>query len=113
MGFKTNGLQARAVKRRSLSQNQVAAKERLRLDRVANAEARLEREIEDAEQWAKDNPTPKLPPPAKLRIEIPGLPTKVISVRRWDDGKILAGNKITTAKALGRKIGTLLDQFIP
>lgn len=113
MGFKTKGLQARAVKRRSLSRNQVAAKERLRLERIANADARMEREIEQADQWARDNPIPKLPPSAKVRIEIPGLPSKVISVRRWSYGKVLTGNRETTAKALGRKIGTLLDQFLP
>jgi hypothetical protein len=113
MGFKTRGLQARAVKRRTLSRNQVAAKERLRLERLASAEARMEREIAGAEEWARRNPIPKLPPGAKIRIEIPGLPTKTISVRRWPDGRILAGNRETTAKQLGRKIGMLLDQFLP
>ncbi len=112
MGFKTRGLQARAVKRRSLSRNHVAAKERLRQQRLAAAEARMEREIAEAEEWEQNNPPPKLPPAAKLRIEIPGLPTKVITVRRWPDGKILAGNKVTTAKAFGRKLGMLLDQFL-
>lgn len=112
MSFKTKGLQARAVKRRSLSSNQVAAKERLRLERIANVETRMEREIAEADQWAKDNPIPKLPPATKIRIEIPGLPAKIISVRRWPDEKILAGNKITTAKAFGRKLGMLLDQFL-
>lgn len=112
MGFKTNGLQARAVKRRSLSKNQVAAKERLRLQRLASAEARMECEIAEAEQWVKDNPPPKLPPAAKIRIEIPGLPAKVITVRRWQDGSVLAGGRVTTAKALGRKLGMLLDQFL-
>jgi hypothetical protein len=113
MGFKTNGLQARTVKRRALSRNQVAAKERLRLERLASAEARIEREIAEAEEWAKRNPPSKLPPSAKIRIEIPGLPTKTITVRRWPDGRILAGNRETTAKQLGRKIGMLLDQFLP
>ena len=83
------------------------------MERVANAGARLEREIAEAEQWAKDNPPPKLPRAAKIRIEIPGLPTKAIAVRRWPDGKILAGNRITTAKQLGRKIGMLLENFLP
>ena len=113
MSLKTKGLQARAVKRRSLSRNQVAAKERLRVERLATAEARLEREITDAQQWERDNPAPKLPPATKIRIEIPGLPVKTITVRRWPDGKILAGNQITTAKALGRKLGMLIDQFLP
>jgi hypothetical protein len=112
MGLKRNGLQARAVKRRSLSRNQVAAKERLRLERAANIDARMEREIAEAEEWAKRNPTPKLLPAAKIRIEIPGMPAKVINICRWPDGKILAGDKITTPKALGRKLGMLLDQFI-
>lgn len=112
MGFKTKGLQARAVKRRTLSRNQVATKERLRLERRANAEARMEREIAEAEEWARNNPVPKLPPAAKIRIEIPGMPAKVITVRRWPDGKILAGNRITTAKQLGRQLGVLLDQFL-
>jgi len=113
MSLKTKGLQARAVKRRNLSRNQVAAKERLRVERLATAEARLEREITDAQQWERDNPAPKLPPATKIRIEIPGLPVKTITVRRWPDGKILAGNQITTAKALGRKLGMLIDQFLP
>jgi len=113
MGFKTKGLQARAVKRRTLSRNQVAAKDRLRMQRAVDTEARMEREVTEAEQWAKCNPVPKLPTAAKIRIEIPGLPVKVITVRRWPDGKILAGNRETTAKALGRKIGMLLDQFLP
>jgi hypothetical protein len=112
MGFKTRGLQARAIKRRSLSRNQVAAKERIRQQRAADAEARMEREIAEAEKWGKSNPPPKLPPAAKIRIEIPGLPTKVITVRRWADGKILSGNQETTAKQLGRKLGKLLDQFL-
>ena len=112
MGFKTRGLQARAVKRRALSRNQVAAKERMRLERLASAEARMEREIADAEEWERRNPIAKLPPGAKIRIEIPGLPTKTISVRRWRDGRILAGNRETTAKAFGRKLGMLLDQFL-
>lgn len=112
MGFKTRGLQARAVERRSLSRNQLAAKERLRLERLADAEARMEREIAEAEQWFKQNPVPKLPPAAKIRIEIPGMPVKVITVRRWQDGKILAGNRETTAKQLGRQLGVLLDQFL-
>ncbi len=112
MSFKISGFRSRAVKRRSLSRNQVAVKERLRLERAANAEARMEREIAEAEEWARRNPAPKLPSPAKIRIEIPGLPTKVITVRRWPDGKILAGNQITTAKAFGRKLGVLLDQFL-
>jgi hypothetical protein len=113
MGLNRKGLQARAVKRRSLSRNQVAAKERLRVERLATAEARLEREITDAQQWERDNPAPKLPPATKIRIEIPALPVKTITVRRWPDGKILAGNQITTAKALGRKLGMLIDQFLP
>ena len=79
---------------------------------LANADARMDREIEQADQWARDNPMPKLPRAAKVRIEIPGLPVKTITVRRWDDGKILAGNQITTAKSFGRKLGMLLDQFI-
>jgi len=83
------------------------------LQRLADAEARLEREIAGADEWARRNPVSKLPPGAKIRIEIPGLPTKVIIVRRWADGKILAGNRETTAKAFGRKLGTLLDQFLP
>jgi hypothetical protein len=112
MGLKRKGLQARAVKRRSLSRNQVAAKERRRLERVANADARMEQEIAEAQEWEKRNPPPKLPPAAKIRIEIPGLPTKVITARRWADGTILAGNKVTTAKQLGRKLGMLLDQFL-
>ena len=112
MGFKTKGLQARTVKRRSLSRNQVAAKERLRLERAAQAEANTDREIAEAEEWGRRNSVPKLPPGAKVRIEIPGLPTKTITVRRWADGKILAGNRETTAKAFGRKLGMLLDQFL-
>lgn len=104
MGLKRKDFEARAVKRRSLSWNQVAAKERLRLG--------VQREIAEADEWARRNPIPKLPPSGKIRIEIPGLPAKVISVRRWPDGKILAGNRETTAKALGRKIGMLLDQFM-
>ena len=112
MSFKIKGFRSRAVKRQSLSRNQVAAKERLRLERAANADARMEREIAEADQWERNNPTPKLPPSTKIRIEIPGLPVKVIAVRRWPDGKILAGNRETTAKALGRKIGMLLDQFL-
>jgi hypothetical protein len=112
MSFKTNGLQARAVKRRQLTRNQVAAKERGRLQRLADAEARLDREIVGVQEWTRRNPIPKLPPAAKIRIEIPGLPTKIITVRRWSDGKILAGSRETTAKALGRKLGTLLDQFL-
>lgn len=113
MGLNHKGLQARAVKRRSLSQNQVAAKERLRVERLAAVDSRMQREIADAEQWERGNPAPKLPPAAKIRIEIPGLPVKTITVRRWPDGKILAGNRVTTAKALGRKLGMLLDQFLP
>lgn len=113
MSFKISGFRSRAVKRRSLSRNQVAAKERLRLERLAEAEFRMEREIAEAEEWARRNHIPKLPPGAKIRIEIPGLPTKTITVRRWADGKILAGNREKTAKQLGRKIGTLLDQFLP
>ena len=113
MGFKTNGLQARAVKRRAMPRKQVAAKERLRIERLASADSRVEREIAEAEEWAKRNPPSKLPPGAKIRIEIPGLPTKTITVRRWFDGRILAGNRETTAKAFGRKIGMLLDQFLP
>jgi len=113
MGLKRKGLQARAVKRITLSQNQVAAKERLRLERLAAVDARMRREIADAEQWARDNPAPKLPHATKLRIEIPGLPVKVLTIRRWPDGKVLASNRVTTAKALGRKIGLLLDQFLP
>jgi len=113
MSFKISGFRSRAVKRRSLSRNQVAAKERLRLERAAKAEVNMEREIAEAEEWARHNPPPKLPPGAKVRIEIPGLPTKTIAVRRWTDGKILAGNSETTAKQLGRKIGMLLDQFLP
>lgn len=112
MGLKVKGLQARAENRRRLSRNQVAVKERLRLDRAAQAEARMDREIAEAKEWAKLNPVPKLPPAAKIRIEIPGLPVKVISLRRWPDGKILAGNRETTAKAFGRKLGMLLDQFL-
>lgn len=112
MGLKRKDFEARAVKRRSLSRNQVAAKDRLRQQRAANADARMEREIADAEQWAKANPAPKLPPAAKIRIEIPGLPAKTITVRRWADGKLLAGNQLTTAKQLGRKLGMLLDQFL-
>lgn len=112
MGLKRKDFEARAVKRHSMSRNQVAAKERLRLERVASAEARMEREIAEADQWAKDNPPPKIPLAAKVRIEIPGLPAKVITVRRWPDGKILAGNRITTPKAFGRKLGMLLDQFL-
>lgn len=110
MGLKVRGLQARADKRRSLSRNQVAAKERIRQQRAADAEARMEREI--AEEWERNNPAPKLPPAAKVRIEIPGLPPLTISLRRWDDGAILAGNRVTTAKQLGRKLGMLLDQFL-
>jgi hypothetical protein len=113
MGLKVRDFEARAEKRRSLSRNQVAAKERLRMERAASAEARMEREIAEADEWARSNPPPKLPPAAKIRIEIPDLPVKTITVRRWPDGKILAGNQETTAKALGRKIGTLLDQFLP
>lgn len=113
MSFKTKGLQARAVKRRSLSRNQAAAKERLRQERLANADARMARDIAEADQWQRDNPTPKLPPATKVRIEIPGLPVKTITIRRWPDGKILAGNRETTAKALGRKIGMILEQFLP
>jgi len=112
MGFKTKGLQARAAKRRQLSRNQVAAKERRRLEQAATAEARMEREIAEAEEWARQNPVPKLPPGAKVLILIPGLPSKTITLRRWADGKILAGNQLTTAKAFGRKLGTLLDQFL-
>ncbi len=112
MSFKISGFRSRAVKRRSLSRNHVAAKERLRQQRLAETEVRMEREITEAEGWGKRNPPPKLPPAAKIRIEIPGLPTKVITVRRWPDGEILAGNKVTTAKAFGRKLGMLLDQFL-
>jgi len=95
-----------------LSRNQVAAKERKRLERMATAEASAEREIAEANEWAKRNPPPKLPPSASIRIIIPGLPTKTIKASRWHDGRILAGNRITTAKQLGRKLGMLLDQFI-
>lgn len=112
MSFKIKGFGSRVVKRKTFSKNQLAAKERLRLERLANAEARMEREIAEAEQWAKGNPAPKLPPAAKIRIEIPGLPVKTITVRRWHDGTILAGNRETTAKAFGRKLGMLLDQFL-
>lgn len=112
MGLKVKGLQSRADKRRSLSRNQVAAKERIRRKRAADAEARMEREIAEAEEWERNNPPPKLPPSAKVRIEIPGLPTLAISLRRWDDGKILSGNRVTTAKQFGRKLGMLLDQFL-
>ena len=112
MSFKISNLRSRREARLKLSRNQVAAKERLRLERVANAGARLEREIAEAEQWARDNPMPKLPPAARIRIEIPGMPAKSITVRRWEDGKILAGNRETTAKAFGRKLGMLLDQFL-
>jgi len=112
MSFKTKDLQARAVKRRSLSRNQVAANERLRLERIAAAAARMEREIAEAEKWEKQNPIRYLPPAAKVRIEIPGLPSKVITLRRWENDRILAGNQITTAKAFGRKLGVLLDQFL-
>lgn len=112
MGLKVSGLQARADKRRSLSRNQVAAKERIRQQRAADADARMEREIAEAEEWERRNPSPKLPPAAKLRIQIPGLPAKVITVRRWDDGAILAGNRVTTAKQFGRTLGVLLDQFL-
>lgn len=86
MSFKIKGLSSRVVKRRRLSQNQVAAKERLRVKRVATAETRLEREIADAQQWERDNPAPKLPPATKVRIEIPGLPVKVLTIRRWPVG---------------------------
>jgi hypothetical protein len=113
MSFKISGFRSRAVKRRALSRNQVVAKERLRLQRLAEADARLDREIAEADEWARRNPIQKLPPGAKVRIEIPGLPTKTITVRRWSDGRILAGNRETTAKQLGRKIGMLLDQFLP
>lgn len=113
MSFKIKGFRSRVVKLRSLSRNQVAMKERLRLERLAATDARMEREIADADQWVRNNPTTKLPPATKIRIEIPGLPAKTITVRRWPDGKILAGNRETTAKALGRKIGMLLDQFLP
>jgi len=112
MGLNRKGLQARATKRRSLSRNQVAAKERRRIERAANADARMGREIEEAKEWEKRNPIPKPPPAAKIRIEIPGLPAKTIAVRRWPDGKILAGNRVTTAKQLGRQIGMLMDQFL-
>jgi hypothetical protein len=113
MSFKISGFRSRAVKRRQLSRNQVAAKERIRLQRLAEADANMEREIAEAQEWAMRNPALKLPPGAKIRIEIPGLPTKTVTVRRWTDGKILAGNRETTAKQLGRKIGMLLDQFLP
>jgi hypothetical protein len=112
MGLTVNGLQARADKRRKLSRNQLAAKERIRQQRVADTEARMEREIADAEQWQRNNPPPKIPPAAKVRIEIPGLPTLTIRVRRWDEGTVLTGNRVTTAKQLGRKLGVLLDQFL-
>ena len=112
MSFKTNGLQARAVKRKALSRNQVAAKERLRKERSGGEEALADRLMAEAEDWALRNPLPKLPPAAKIRIEIPGLPTKVIRARRWHTGEVLAGNRITTAKQLGRRIGMLLDQFL-
>lgn len=112
MGLKRKDFEARADKRRKLSRNQVAAKERIRLDRAAQSEARMDREIAEAEEWERRNPPPKLPPAAKVRIEIPGLPTRTIRVRRWDDGAILAGNQFTTAKQLGRKLGVLLDQFL-
>jgi len=112
MGLKRKDFGARAVKRRSISKNQLAAKERLRQQRAAQAEARMERDLAEAEQWAAANPPPKLPPPARIRIEIPGMPAKVLTVRRWADGSILAGGRITTAKQLGRRLGTLLDQFL-
>lgn len=112
MGLKRKGLQARAVKRRSLSRNQVAAKERLRLERAANAAAKLDREIAEAEEWSRRNPTPKLSRSGRLRIDIPGLPVKSFTLRRWMDGKILVGNRITTAKQFGRQLGMLLDQFL-
>jgi hypothetical protein len=112
MSFKIKGFGSRVVKRKTLSKNQLAAKERLRQQRAAQADARMDREIAEAEQWAAANPPPKLPPAAKIRIEIPGMPTKVLTVRRWSDGGILAGNRITTAKQLGRRLGILLDQFL-
>ena len=112
MGLKRKDFGARVVKRKTLSKNQIAAKERLRQQRAAEAEFRQLREIAEAEQWARDNPPPKLPPAAKIRIEIPGLPVKTISLRRWADGSILVGNRETTAKAFGRKLGMLLDQFL-
>jgi len=113
MSFKINGFRSRAVKRIQLSRNQVAAKERLRLEWIARRDDRLDREIADAREWERNNPARKLPPASRIRIEIPGLPVKTITVRRWQDGSILAGNRITTAKAFGRKLGTLLDQFLP
>jgi len=112
MGLKVKDFEARAEKRRKLSRNQVAAKERIRLERIADTEAPIEREIAEANEWEKRNPTRYLPPPAKVRIEIPGLPSKVITLRRWENDRILAGNQITTAKAFGRKLGVLLDQFL-
>lgn len=110
MGLKVSGLQARAEKRRKLSRNQVAARDRLRLERAAQADAWME--IVEAEEWARNNSPPKLPPAAKIRIQIPGLPARIITVRRWPDGKILAGNQLTTPKQFGRTIGVLLDQFL-
>lgn len=112
MGLKRKGLEARRDKRAKWSRNSVAARERLRLARAADADARMEREIAEAKEWEKRNPIPKLPPAARIRIEIPGMPSKSITVRRWEDGRILAGNQITTAKQLGRKLGVLLDQFL-
>lgn len=113
MGLKRKDFEARVVNRRTLSRNQVAAKERLRIERAANAEAQMKREIAEAEEWARNNPPPKLQPAAKIRIEIPGMPVLTVSLRRWPDGKILAGNQVTTAKQYGRKLGMLFDQFLP
>lgn len=112
MGLKRKDLQARAVKRRALSRNQVAVKEARRKARLESADERIQQEIVDAEQWARRNPLPKLPPAAKIRIDIPGMPSKVIRLRRWDTGQILVGGRITTAKQFGRRIGVLLDQFL-
>ena len=83
------------------------------MERLASVDARMEREIAEAGEWAKRNPIPKLPPGAKVVITIRGLPTKAISIRRWPDGKVLAGNRVTTAKQFGRQLGMLLEQFLP
>lgn len=113
MSFRSSGLGSRRESRLKRSRNQVAAKERARKERLDREEGRLGREIREAEQWAKDNPPPKLPPPVRIRIAIPGLPTKSFTVSRFTDGKILVGNQVTTPKQFGRKLGVLLDQFIP
>lgn len=112
MGLSIKGLQARAEKRKKWSRNQVRAKERLRLERLASAEERLQQEIREAEDWARRNPLLKLPPCARVIILIPGLPKLSFRVSRLRGRQILVRNQITTARQFGRKLGVLLDQWL-